>query len=141
FYDPWIFRRTAEFLRTGALPPEPGFAERVQVLRRHFDRHVEFYGEEHGARLFRKVAPWYAKRFGPARPVQHAVTRITSRVDFEAALAELVAWRAQFCDECGELLPKFQPGPLVASFMREADEPEVFHRESIPVPKGPVEVW
>jgi len=29
----------------------------------------------------------------------------------------------------------------VASFMRDEDEAEVFQRESIPVPKGPVEVW
>jgi tRNA-dihydrouridine synthase B len=141
FYDPWIFRRTEEYLRTGVLSPEPDFAERVRVLRRHFDHYVAFYGEEHGARLFRKVAPWYAKRFGPARPFKHAVTRITSRADFEAALAELAAWRAKFCDERGELLPKFRPEPLVASFMRDEDEPEVFRRDAIPVPKGPVEVW
>jgi tRNA-dihydrouridine synthase B len=141
FYDPWIFRRTEIFLRTGELVPEPDLLERVRVLRRHFDHYVAFYGEEHGARQFRKVAPWYAKRFGPARPFKNAVTRITSRADFEAALREFLAWRAQFCDEHGELLPKFRPGPLVASFMCDEDEAEVFRRDSIPVPKGPVEVW
>src|ERR1700759_5040052 len=57
FYDPWIFRRTEHYLRTGELTPEPGFAERVRVLRRHFERYVAFYGEENGAKLFRKVAP------------------------------------------------------------------------------------
>jgi len=73
FYDPWIFRRTAHFLRTGELQPEPDFAERIRVLRRHFERYVEFYGEEHGARLFRKVAPWYAKRFGPSKPFKQRI--------------------------------------------------------------------
>src|SRR5471030_1626988 len=101
FYDPWIFRRTEIFLRTGELTPEPDFAERVRVLRRHFERYVEFYGEEHGARQFRKVAPWYAKRFGPAKPFKHRIISITSRADFEAAIAEYLAWRAQFCDEIG----------------------------------------
>src|SRR6185503_16557354 len=67
FYNPWIFRRTDHFWRTGELLPEPDFLERLRVLRRHFERYCEFYGEEHGARLFRKVAPWYAKRFGPAK--------------------------------------------------------------------------
>src|SRR2546421_393477 len=57
FYDPWIFRRTDHLLRTGELRPEPDFTERVRVLRRHFERYCEFYGEAHGARLFRKVAP------------------------------------------------------------------------------------
>jgi nifR3 family TIM-barrel protein len=140
FYDPWIFRRTAHLLRTGELLPEPTFAERIRVMRRHFERYVQFYGEEHGARLFRKVAPWYAKRFGPAKPFKQRIITIGSRADFEAAVTDYLAWRAQFCDERGELLPRFSPGPLVASFMRDADDISG-ERDAIPVPKGPVETW
>lgn len=140
FYDPWIFRRTAHLLKTGELLPEPDFAERLRVMRRHFERYVEFYGEEHGARLFRKVAPWYAKRFGPAKPFKQRIITIVSRADFEAAIAEYLAWRAQFCDASGALLDRFAPAPLVASFMRpEGDDAN--ERDAIPVPKGPVEVW
>ena len=141
FYDPWIFRRTDLYLRTGELTPEPGFAERVRVMRRHFERYIAFYGEEHGAKLFRKVAPWYAKRFGPAKDFKRRIITITSRADFETALADYIAWRAPFCDDQGELLAKYQPGPMIASFMREAGTPDAAERESIPVPKGPVEVW
>ena len=141
FYDPWIFRRTAHFLQTGELLPEPDLAERIRVLRRHFERYCEFYGEEHGARLFRKVGPWYAKRFGPAKPFKQRMISITSRADFDAAVAEFLLWRAQFCDERGELLEKFRPHPMVASFMRDPADVAVFDRTSIPVPKGPVEVW
>jgi nifR3 family TIM-barrel protein len=141
FYDPWIFRRTEHYLRTGELTPEPGFAERVRVMRRHFERYVAFYGEENGAKLFRKVAPWYAKRFGPAKDFKRRIIAIASRADFEAALAEYAAWRAPFCDDQGELLPKYWPGPMVASFMREPGAPDSTEREAIPVPKGPVEVW
>jgi len=140
FYDPWIFRRTAHLLATGELRPEPDFAERVRVMRRHFERYCEFYGEEAGARHFRKVAPWYAKRFGPARPFKTAIIAIRSRADFEAALADYLAWRRQFCDERGELLPKYRPDPMVASFLRDPGDP-VFARDAIPVPKGPVETW
>ena len=60
FYDPWIFRHTAHYLRTGVLPPEPHFEERVRVMRRHLDLMIEVFGEDHGCRMFRKVAPWYA---------------------------------------------------------------------------------
>jgi tRNA-dihydrouridine synthase B len=141
FYDPWIFRRTDHLLRTGELLPEPNLDERLRVLRIHFERYCQFYGEEHGARLFRKVAPWYAKRFGPAKPFKHRMITITSRADFDAAIAEFLAWRRQFSDENGELLPKYAPAPMIASFMRDPDEPASVSRESIPVPKGPVEVW
>src|SRR5690606_11316889 len=93
FYDPWIFKRTDHLLRTGELLPEPDFAERVRVLRIHFERYLEFYGEDHGARLFRRVAPWYARRFGPAKPFKQAILGIRSRSDFEQALADYIAWR------------------------------------------------
>jgi tRNA-dihydrouridine synthase B len=141
FYDPWIFRRTNHYLRTGELLPEPDFAERIRVMRRHFDRYVAFYGDLHGAKLFRKVAPWYAKRFGPAKPFKQRIITIASQADFEAAVAEYIAWRQQFCDDRGELLPKFAPPPMVASFMRDPDDPASVARDAIPVPKGPVEVW
>jgi nifR3 family TIM-barrel protein len=141
FYDPWIFRRTAHLLTTGELLPEPSFAERLRVLRRHFERYCEFYGEEHGARLFRKVAPWYAKRFGPAKLFKQRIITIRSRADFEAAVTEYLAWRAPFCDEHGELLPRYQLAPMVASFQRDDHDAEVFARDAIPVPKGPVDVW
>ena len=140
FYDPWIFKRTAHLLETGELLPEPDFAERIRVLRLHFERYVEFYGEERGAKFFRKVAPWYAKRFGPSKPFKQDIIRITSRADFEKAVTDYIAWREKFCDEAGALLPKYQPEAMVASFLRDEDDP-VFQREAIPVPRGPVENW
>lgn len=140
FYDPWIFRRTDHFLKTGELLPEPSFAERLRVMRRHFERYCEFYGEANGARLFRKVAPWYAKRFGPAKPFKQRIITITSRADFEAAIAEFIAWRTGFCDDTGELLAKYAPPPMVASFMAP-DSEAATERSAIPVPRGPVEVW
>jgi tRNA-dihydrouridine synthase B len=141
FYDPWIFRRTERLIRTGELLPEPGFAERIRVLRLHFERYCEFYGEARGARLFRKVAPWYAKRFGPARPFKQRILTIESRAGFEAAITEFLQWRAAFCDPSGELLPKYQPSPMAPDFAGDGDEAEVFSRDSVPVPRGPVEVW
>jgi len=138
FYNPWIFLHTRHYLRTGDLLPEPGFEERVRVMCRHLDLMVEVFGEEHGCRLFRKVAPWYAKRFGPANLFNKRVVTISSKAEFHKILSDFLEWRQQFLDEMGELKPQYQPPPLVASFMQE---PAVARREQIPVPKGPVEVW
>lgn len=138
FYNPWIFQHTLHFLKTGKLLPEPRFEERVRVMCRHLDLMVGVFGEEHGCRMFRKVAPWYAKRFGPANEFNKKVVRISSMAEFQDVLENYLRWRQQFVDEKGELKPRFQQAPMVASFMQE---PEVAHREQIPVPKGPVEVW
>jgi nifR3 family TIM-barrel protein len=141
FYDPWIFRRTDHFLRTGELLPEPGFAERIRVMRVHFERYCEFYGEARGATLFRKVAPWYAKRLGPAKLFKQRVLCIASRADFESAVSGYLGWRAAFCDPSGELLPKYRPAPMSPSFVDADAESGVLGRGSIPVPRGPVETW
>jgi len=152
FYDPWIFKRTLEYCRvrpvaedraagsTLQLPPEPTFAERVRIMCRHLDLMIEVFGEDHGCRMFRKVAPWYAKRFGPCHEFNKKVVQVSSKAGFHGVLENYIRWRQQFVDEHGELLPRFRQPPMVASFMREA-EPASTRREHIPVPKGPVEVW
>jgi nifR3 family TIM-barrel protein len=132
FYNPWIFLHTRHYLATGELLPDPSFEERVRVMCRHLDLMVEVFGETHGCRMFRKVAPWYSKRFGPANEFNKRVVQLTSKAEFHEILANYVQWREQFLDEAGQLRANYRPAPLVSSFMQ---------REQIPVPKGPVEVW
>jgi nifR3 family TIM-barrel protein len=139
FYDPWIFKRTLQFISTGELPLEPSFTERTRIMCRHLDLMIEVFGEELGCRMFRKVAPWYAKRFGPCHEFNKKVVQVSTRAQFHDILENYIRWRQQFLDEHGELLPRFQQPPMVASFMR--DEPASTQREQIPVPRGPVEVW
>jgi nifR3 family TIM-barrel protein len=164
FYDPWIFRHTLHYLGRagspqsaahpnadngahgvprptsddGELLPEPTFAERVRVMCRHLDLMIEVFGEPLGCRMFRKVAPWHAKRFGPCREFNKRAVQISTRAEFHDVLGNYIRWRRQFLDDSGELLPRFRPAPMVASFMRESASAQ---REHIPVPKGPVEVW
>jgi nifR3 family TIM-barrel protein len=138
FYNPWIFLHAAHFIRTGELLPEPDFDERIRVMRRHLGLMVEVFGEEHGCRMFRKIGPWYSKRFGPVSEFNKRIVKLATVAEFELILEHYRAWRRQFLDETGSLKPNYQPPPLVASFMRE---PTVAEREQIPVPKGPVEVW
>ena len=124
--------------KDGELPPEPTFAERVRVMCRHLDLMIEVFGEEQGCRMFRKIAPWHAKRFGPCREFNKRVVQVSTRAEFHEVLENYTRWRQQFLDENGELQPRFRPPPLVASFM---EKPVPSRHEHIPVPKGPVEVW
>ena len=158
FYNPWIFRHTLHYLESlspapretsgainssagnqGQLLPEPTFAERVRVMCRHLDLMIEVFGEALGCRMFRKVAPWYSRRFGPCHEFNKHAVQISTRAEFHNVLENYARWRRQFLDSRGELLPRFQPPPMIASFMR--DDPVVAQRSRIPVPRGPVEVW
>jgi len=139
FYDPWIFRRGEHFLRTGELLPEPTFEERVQLMRRHLELMAEVFGEAHGCRMFRKIAPWYARRFGPANWFNRRVVTLSSLAQFDEILAGYTRWREQFLDAKGHLKPPYEPAPLTASFMQsERSGPG---GEAMPIPKGPVEFW
>jgi len=138
FYNPWIFQNVRKFLVTGMLPAEPTFEERVRVMSRHFDLMIEVFGEEHGCRMFRKVGPWYSKRFGPANEFNKRVVRLASREEFSKMMEDYRQWRLQFLDEHGELKPSYRPPPMVSSFMME---PAAVSRQEIPVPRGPVELW
>jgi len=139
FYNPWIFQHTQSFLATGRLPPEPSFEERLRVMRRHLTRMVEVFGEAKACMMFRKVGPWYAKRFGPANHFNKRIVHLKNLSEFEDVLSDYIRWRSQFLDEDGLLKVQYQPDALLPTFME--DQPTVARREHIPVPKGPVEVW
>ena len=138
FYDPWIFLHTAHFLRGGELLPEPAFEERLRIMRRHMELNIEIFGEARGCLMFRKIGPWYSKRFGPASEFNKRIVKLSTLAEFHDILDHYSRWRLQFVDETGQLKPSYRPPPMVASFMRE---PTVADRAAIPVPKGPVEVW
>ena len=132
FYNPWIFRHTAHFLATGELPPESAFEERIAVMKRHLDLMVEIFGEDHGCRMFRKVAIQYSYRFGPSKEFHKLVVRLSTRAEFDEILAAYQAWRAQFLDTDGELLPHYQPRQPGMAI-----EPT----PAVKVPAGPNELW
>jgi nifR3 family TIM-barrel protein len=137
FYNPWIFRATATYLSQGELISEPDFEERIRVMSRHLERNIEFFGEERGCVLFRKVIPWYARRFGPSSEFKKAAVRISNRSDYEKAVAEYCVWRKQFLDETGKLHDQYAPSKLETVFAGD----DAIRRTEIPVPQGPVENW
>ncbi|HTT56755.1 MAG TPA: tRNA dihydrouridine synthase DusB, partial [Opitutaceae bacterium] len=93
----------------------------------------EVFGEDRGCRMFRKAAAWYTKRCGPVGEFRHRLVNFKTRAEFDATLAAFQAWRTQFCDARGELLPRYRP----------AEPPPLGTPgpDAIPVPKGPVAVW
>ncbi len=140
FYNPWIFVQTERLLSTGEAPHEPGFEERVRVMTRHFERMVEFYGDEKGCTQFRKVAAWYARSFGPSNFFRQRINRLRHRAELDAILDDYRVWRRQFLDDAGELQPRYRPASPQSSFMLPEGEDDE-RPLAIAVPKGPNAVW
>ncbi len=57
--NPWIFRQTEEYLRSGVMPPKPSFDEVIEMIKRHAALITEFKGEYTGIREMRKHVAWY----------------------------------------------------------------------------------
>jgi tRNA-dihydrouridine synthase B len=139
FYNPWIFLHINHYLKTGEVPPEPSFEERCRVMTRHLDLMIEVFGELSGCMMFRKVATWYSKRFGPANDFNRKIVNLSSKAHYLEILEDYTRWRSQFLDENQQLKPQYQPKPFEVQF--DDREPSVVLRSEIPVPKGPVELW
>lgn len=137
FYNPWIFKQTLHYLNTGEMLPDPTFEDRVELMRVHLQRMIEFYGELKGCIQFRKVAVWYAKRFGPSKFFKDKIIRVESMAHYEKIMAEYREWRLQFCDESGELLEKFRSVDPYSSIT----DTSVGGAGKIKVPQGPVSNW
>ncbi len=135
-YDPWIFRKTDHYFNTGEMLPDPGFEERIKLMSRHLDLMVEVFGEAHGCRLFRKIAPWYFKRSGPASEFNRRIARLSTRAEFNDIVDRYRKWRLQFLDATGDLAPRFRPTAAARAMPDDTDG-----SPALPVPQGPNEIW
>jgi tRNA-dihydrouridine synthase B len=77
--NPWIFRRTAEYLKTGVLPPLPDISEKLDVLIRHINMLCEYKGEYIGIREARKHLGWYTKSMPESTMIRAKANQLESR--------------------------------------------------------------
>ncbi len=139
FYNPWIFQHTLHYLTTNELLPEPTFEERLGIMSKHLNRMIEVFGEETGCRMFRKVATWYSKRFGPAAEFNRRIVLLHSRKEFDEIVENYTIWRQQILEK----RPQFYSSDpsLLQDRNSKSREPPVATRETIPIPPGPNELW
>ena len=76
--NPWIFERTAEYLKTGELLPEPDFEQRILTIMEHMDMVTELKGEGTGVKEMRKHAAWYLKGMPGSAKVKAEIFKLTT---------------------------------------------------------------
>ena len=59
--NPFIFKRTVEYLENGVLLPEPTWEDRLDIAEKHMDMLADYMGEVIGIREMRKHLGWYIK--------------------------------------------------------------------------------
>ena len=77
--NPWIFKRTLHYLKSGELLPEPLVEEKINMIIKHMDKMIEIKGEYIGIKEMRKHIIWYLKGLPNASKVKNQVFNIDDR--------------------------------------------------------------
>jgi tRNA-dihydrouridine synthase B len=87
--NPWIFRETAEFLKSGTLPERPSASDIAATMEKHLDLCCSFHGEYNGTKLFRKFFVWYTRGIYNIRALRQQAFRAGTKGDMMELIREL----------------------------------------------------
>ncbi len=89
--NPWIFRETVEFLRSGNMIQRPDIYEIINTIIAHLNLCIEYHGETDGIKIFRKFLVWYTKGFPGIRLLRNKAFRAKTREEMLDIIGELRA--------------------------------------------------
>lgn len=95
---PWVFREINHFFETGETLPEPSIDERMNVLKKHISKLIEYKGEYIAMREARKHAAWYVKGIRGAAKYRAEIGKINTFSDLE----ELIDKITESCSGFGD---------------------------------------
>lgn len=90
--NPWIFKRTIEYLAKGILLPEPTYRERVEMIMTHMDMVTLIKGEGIGVKEMRKHAAWYLKGIPGSTRIKTEIFRITAYAEVKKLLSDYLEY-------------------------------------------------
>ena len=61
--DPSLISRIEQYLKTGVKLPAPTLEEKIDTMKKHLMREIEFRGEDVGIKFVRKFYPYYVNGF------------------------------------------------------------------------------
>lgn len=90
--NPWIFKRTVEYLTSGRLLPEPTYEEKVEMALHHLQRTIDLKGEATGVKEMRKHLAWYLKSMPGSANIKSEVFKLDKASEVEKLLDEYLQY-------------------------------------------------
>jgi tRNA-dihydrouridine synthase B len=87
----WLVRQTVARLTTGESIPALSWTEQIELVRRHCDLVLDYYGAERGPRLLRKFIAWGLRGFKGAARLRSMVQSVASPADVTVVLDAALA--------------------------------------------------
>ncbi len=88
---PWFVRQVIHFLKTGQRLADPPLAEQLDVLLRHYDDMLAYYGAAAGSRMARKHIGWYSKGLPGSAEFRGAINRVNDPAAVKAMIRAFYA--------------------------------------------------
>ena len=82
--NPWLIRRTVEYLRTGELLPAPSIEEVIAMIHHHTELMLQYKGEFTTVREMRKHIAWYTEGYPDS-------SKLRGKVNTAGSIEELYA--------------------------------------------------
>ena len=73
---PWRLNQILQRINHGKDIPTPSLEEQYQIVMRHFRDTLDFYGTEHGLRIFRKHFCWYSSGMSGAASFREKINHL-----------------------------------------------------------------
>ncbi|QBO35866.1 tRNA dihydrouridine synthase DusB [Periweissella cryptocerci] len=97
--NPWLLKRTEQYLATGELLPEPTAMDKIELAKNHLGKLVDLKGEEVGVYDFRSQASYYLKGIPRAARTKAALNECHTQQEmtdlFDDFLEQTLAREAQ----------------------------------------------
>ncbi len=86
--NPWIFKKIKYFLETGEKMANISIAEKLNVIKEHFDLLLKEKGEYTATREIRKHISWYIKGLPGASSIRDKINKVENEKDFCSIINE-----------------------------------------------------
>lgn len=81
---PWFLRQVMEYARIGIVPPEP--TNKLEIILKHYDDMIAYYGEGKGVPMARKHLAWYVNGMHGANDFRASINKIKETSQVKDAL-------------------------------------------------------
>lgn len=87
--NPWIFREIIQFFQNGTFCERPDINERIEIMKRHMNLLVQYYGEKKSMSCFHKFFIWYTRGLSGMKPLRDKAFRTGTIGELLGAIEEL----------------------------------------------------
>ncbi len=89
--NPWIFKRTIHYIKTGELLPEPAIEEKLTLALKHLDMLVQYKGEYIGVREMRHHLGKYIKGIPHSAEARFHINKAESQKELSQLIEKLLS--------------------------------------------------